>query len=90
MKLETFETTVATHLSALGGEIQHTLKSETRGYTLTLSVDSSSYSVSKFYTTIDVERATVDTLRLQLIHLYHSLAQKIIDRNVGEGVIYVR
>lgn len=90
MKLETFETTVATHLSALGGEVEHTIKSETRGYTLTLSVDSGSYSVSKFYTTLDVERATVDTLRLQLIHLYHGLAQKIIDRNVGEGVIYVR
>lgn len=73
MKLETFETTVATHLSALGGEVEHTIKPETRGYT-----------------TIDIERATVDTLRLQLIHLYHSLAQKVIDRNVGEGVIYVR
>lgn len=90
MKLETFEETVRAHLIALGGEVGHTIKPETRGYTLALSVDSGSYSVSKFYTPLDVERATVDTLRLQLIHLYHSLAQSVIDLNVGVGVIYVR
>ncbi|WGH28509.1 hypothetical protein 13VV501A_gene0012 [Vibrio phage 13VV501A] len=89
MKIEEFETIIVEHLNKLGGTIQHTIKPETRGYTVTLSVDKEQYCVSKFYTPSDVERATVDTLRLQVMHLQRALCQCVLDRNLGPGVLYV-
>lgn len=89
MKIEEFETTISDQLTKLGGTIQHTIKPETRGYTVTLSVDNEQYTASKFYTPSDVERATVVTVRQQVSHLQRALCQCVLDRNLGPEVLYV-
>lgn len=90
MKLETFEETIRDQLTRLGGEVVSNVKPEKRGYTVTLSVDSDQYSVSKFYTTTDVELHSPQLIRTQVSNMYQSLCQRVIDRNLGEGVLYVR
>lgn len=87
MKIETFEGTVRDQLDRLGGEVEASFKPESRGYYLTLHVDKGMYKVSKFYTDTDVQTYSPQLVRTQVMHLYKSLCQKVIDRNVGEGVL---
>lgn len=87
MNLETFEETIRDQLTRLGGEVVATVKPEKRGYTVKLSVDSDMYDVTKFYTESDVATYSPQLVRAQVTNLYKALCQKVLDRNVGEGVL---
>jgi len=88
MRIEEFEQTVSDQLTRIGGDVRYNVKPETRGYTLTLSVDSGQYDASKFYTETDVHLHSPQLIRTQVTNLYKCLIQKVLDTNLGKGVMY--
>ena len=89
MNIKQFKETIVEQLKRLKGNVQVEVTACRSGHLVTLSIDSKQYEVSKAYSDSDVDLHSQALIRVQTKNLYEQLIQKVLDRNLGPGELYV-